>query len=212
MAWGPLERAQYLEITTFLSSYLLSSQGDRMGMANSVEGRFPFLDHRVVEFCCRLPSRMKLRVLRDKHVLREVARPLVPAEILRRAKRPYRAPIQKSFLNRSCRDYVLDLVSPPALRAAALFNPDAVRHLMRKAEQADRLGETDSMALVGILSAQLLHSQFVGTLRRAAPVGPREDCRVVDRRGSMPASAADGGRATLRAGAHPTAESAGGGL
>jgi asparagine synthase (glutamine-hydrolysing) len=49
--WRPLAQAQYLEATIFLPEYLLSSQGDRVGMAHSVEGRFPFLDHRVVEFC-----------------------------------------------------------------------------------------------------------------------------------------------------------------
>jgi asparagine synthase (glutamine-hydrolysing) len=48
MTWDPLSRAQYTEISVFLSNYLLSSQGDRMAMAHAVEGRFPFLDHRVV--------------------------------------------------------------------------------------------------------------------------------------------------------------------
>ena len=62
-SWGALERDQYLEITLFLSQYLLSSQGDRMAMAHSVEGRFPFLDHRLVAWCNRLPSRLKLRGL-----------------------------------------------------------------------------------------------------------------------------------------------------
>ncbi len=57
--WDPLARAQYLEIKIFLSQYLLSSQGDRMGMAHSIEGRFPFLDCRVVEFCNRLPARLE---------------------------------------------------------------------------------------------------------------------------------------------------------
>ena len=70
-----------------------------MAMAHSVEGRYPFLDHRVVEFCTRLPSRMKLRVLREKHILREASRDLIPAEVFNRPKRPYRAPIQRSFFN-----------------------------------------------------------------------------------------------------------------
>src|SRR5205085_9191490 len=97
--WGPLERAQYLEITFFRSTYLLSSQGDRMGMANSVEGRFPFLDFRVVEFCANLPSRLKLRVLEEKYLLRRMADGLVPAEIAKRRKRPYRAPIHRAFFH-----------------------------------------------------------------------------------------------------------------
>jgi asparagine synthase (glutamine-hydrolysing) len=86
--WGGLERAQYLEITTFLSQYLLSSQGDRMGMANSIEGRYPFLDYRLVEFCNRLPSRLKLRGLREKHLLRRLAERWLPPEIWQRRKRP----------------------------------------------------------------------------------------------------------------------------
>ena len=68
--WSPLAQAQYLEVATFMSPYLLSSQGDRMMAANSVEGRFPFLDHRVVEFCNRLLPRFKLRGLQEKLVLR----------------------------------------------------------------------------------------------------------------------------------------------
>ena len=54
--WDPLAKAQWLETTIFMSGYLLSSQGDRMAMANSVEGRYPFLDYRVIEFCSRLPA------------------------------------------------------------------------------------------------------------------------------------------------------------
>ena len=51
---------------TLMTGYLLSSQGDRMAMAASVEARYPFLDHRVIEFACRLPPRLKLRGLREK--------------------------------------------------------------------------------------------------------------------------------------------------
>ena len=53
----PLARAQYTEIRIFLTNYLLSSQGDRMAMANAVEGRYPFLDYRVIEVRSPHPSR-----------------------------------------------------------------------------------------------------------------------------------------------------------
>ncbi|MDZ7618960.1 MAG: asparagine synthase (glutamine-hydrolyzing), partial [Patescibacteria group bacterium] len=49
-AWRPFCRAQYVETALLMPGYILSSQGDRMAMAHGVEGRFPFLDHRVVEF------------------------------------------------------------------------------------------------------------------------------------------------------------------
>jgi asparagine synthase (glutamine-hydrolysing) len=86
--WGPLERAQYLEITTFLSGYLLSSQGDRPAMAHSVEGRFPFLDCRLVEFCSRLPAHLKIRGLTEKYLLKECAKQWLPDAIRRRRAIP----------------------------------------------------------------------------------------------------------------------------
>src|SRR5216117_3580438 len=100
-AWSPLARAAYLEITTLLSSYLLSSQGDRMAMAHGVEARVPYLDHRLFEFAAALPARSKLRGLREKHILRrwaaEVAGGIVPPAVARRGKQPYRAPDVPAF-------------------------------------------------------------------------------------------------------------------
>ena len=89
---------QYLEIVTFLSPYLLSSQGDRVAMAHSVEGRYPFLDYRIVEFSERLPSKFKLRALRDKYLVRKSwVAASCPRSIYDRPKKPYRAPIHRSF-------------------------------------------------------------------------------------------------------------------
>jgi len=164
-AWPQLSQAQYLEITTFLSQYLLSSQGDRMGMAHSVEGRFPFLDVRLVEFCNTLPPGIKLHGLEEKYLLRLAAQPWLPETIRRRPKRPYRAPVHRSFFHEDSPQYVRDLLSPKAVRAAGYFRPDAVDRLVRKIEGGAALGETDDMALVGILSTQLVHQQFVQHFR-----------------------------------------------
>jgi len=68
---NPLSQAQWLETTIFMSGYLLSSQGDRMAMANSVEGRYPFLDHRVIEFCAKLNPDYKLDSLYEKKLLKK---------------------------------------------------------------------------------------------------------------------------------------------
>jgi asparagine synthase (glutamine-hydrolysing) len=159
--WSGLSQAQYLEIVTFLSSYLLSSQGDRVAMAHSVEGRYPFLDFRVINFCNRLPDGVKLRGLQEKWLLRQMGKKLLPAEIWRRRKRPYRAPIQRSFLSSKSPDYVGQLLSDESIKASGYFNPAAVAGLSRKASGSARLSEVDEMALVGILSTQLVHHQFV---------------------------------------------------
>ena len=95
--WDPLSRGQWLEMTTLLSGYILASQGDRMLMANSVEGRFPFLDRDVVEFANALPARHKLFGLEERYLLKRAFEDLVPEEIIHRPKQPYRAPDAASF-------------------------------------------------------------------------------------------------------------------
>jgi len=178
-AWDPLQRAQYLEISIFMSQYLLSSQGDRMGMANSVEGRFPFLDHRLVEFCSRLPPALKLRGLTEKYLLKQVAREWLPADICDRPKQPFRAPIHRSFFNSGRLEYVRELLSPGAIASAGLFNPAAVSRLTAKLDSGTPLGETDDMALAGILSSQLVVEQFITRFAMPSPVGPGDDIKVV---------------------------------
>ena len=177
-SWNVLERAQYLEVTTFLSPYLLSSQGDRVAMAHSVEGRFPFLDYRVVEFCGRLPGKFKLPALRDKFLLRKLGRQFLPDEICNRPKKPYRAPIHRSFFNPRMAAYVRELLSERALREAGLFQPDAVTRLVAKVDQGLALGETDDMALAGVISSQLLHHQFLKNFQHARPLSASDDVKV----------------------------------
>jgi asparagine synthase (glutamine-hydrolysing) len=176
--WDALAQAQYLEITVFMSQYLLSSQGDRMGMAHSVEGRFPFLDHRVVEFANRLPPDLKLRRLTEKYLLKQVARQWLPDDIWRRPKRPYRAPIHRSFFHHSTPDYVRELLSPELISRTGLFNPNGVNQLVNKIERGARLSETDDMALAGILSSQLVHLQFVANFKMPPPLSARDDVKV----------------------------------
>jgi asparagine synthase (glutamine-hydrolysing) len=179
--WKPLEQAQFLEISIFLSQYLLSSQGDRPAMAHSVEGRFPFLDYRLVEFCNRLPARLKLNGLTEKYLLRQAAKDWLPSEILARGKRPYRAPIHRSFFNDAHLEYVREILDPVAIRAAGLFNPVAVSQLLAKIEQNRPLGETDDMALVGVISSQLVQQRFVAGFSREASLSDNNDVKVVRR-------------------------------
>ena len=66
-----------------------------------VEGRFPFLDHRVVEFCNTLPASLKIHGLREKPILKRSAQGLLPTQIWRRHKQPYRAPIHPALLGQT---------------------------------------------------------------------------------------------------------------
>ncbi len=180
--WHPLHKAQYLEITIFLSQYLLSSQGDRVSMANSVEGRPPFLDHRLVEFSNQIPPEFKLRGLTEKFLLKRLARQWLPENIWQRPKHPYRAPIHRSFFNPVTEAYVTALLSQEEIDSAGLFKPKAVQQLVEKAQGGVRLSETDDMALVGIISSQLVYNQFVKDYRTRPPLSQVDDLKIYDRR------------------------------
>jgi asparagine synthase (glutamine-hydrolysing) len=179
--WSYLAQDQYIEVRTLLSGYLLSSQGDRMLMANSVEGRFPFLDRHVVEFANALPAAYKLRGLAEKYVLKRASADVVPAAILDRKKQPYRAPDALSFVGDGAPAYVAELLSEKALADAGVFDAKVASQLYAKCRSrgdAGQFSNTDNMALVGVLSTQLLHHHFVapGSLER----GPSVPLRVHD--------------------------------
>jgi asparagine synthase (glutamine-hydrolysing) len=159
-SWTPLAQDQYLEKRTLLAGYLLSSQGDRMLMAHSVEGRFPFLDSNVIALADSLPDSYKLRVLDEKHVLKRAATEVVPAEILARKKQPYRAPDAAALIDAP---YLDDLLSEKEVRNAGVFQAEPVAQLLRKcrARGTGAFSNADNMALVGILSTQLLHHQLI---------------------------------------------------
>lgn len=161
-SWHPFHRAQYLEAKTLMASYLLSSQGDRMLMANSVEGRFPFLDHRLIEFANTLDPRHKMRGLVEKSLLKRAMEPYLPEFTVRRHKQPYRAPdVAAFFQDGQPHPVVLDALSPESVRAAGYFDPDRVTRLVRKAASGRAVGAKDNMAFVGVLSTQLWHRTFV---------------------------------------------------
>lgn len=162
--WEPLAQDQHIEIRTLLAGYLMSSQGDRMLLGNAVEGRFPFLDPDVIALADTLPTAYKLKGLDEKHVLKKAAQGLVPEEILQRKKQPYRAPDALSFVASDAPDYIQEALSEPALRAANIFDARAASQLFQKCRARPHAGQfsnADNMALVGVLSTQLLHQQFI---------------------------------------------------
>lgn len=163
--WGTFSRAQYLESAFLLPNYLLSSQGDRVAMAHSVEGRYPFLDHRVVQLSSKLPPRLKMKVLNEKYLLKQVFGGMVPASVRNRPKQPYRAPDAISFFDsatgKARHAYVEELLSSDCIRAYGVFDPEPVQKLVAKAKAGRATGFVDNAALVGILSTQVLIDQFI---------------------------------------------------
>ena len=173
-------RAQYVESKLLLANYLLSSQGDRVGMAHSVEGRFPFLDHRVVEFAARIPVRLKMKGLNEKYLLKKAMRDLLPPEIIDRKKQPYMAPDILSFFGAATPSYVEHLLAPESLKKSGLFNADMVTNLVEKCRVKARQGFRENMALVGVLSTQCLYDQFIENWREHCPETLPNTRRIID--------------------------------
>ena len=176
-SWSGLARDQYVEAKSLLAGYLLSSQGDRVAMASSIEGRVPYLDHRVIEFANRLPASFKIRGMTEKYILRRALSDLLPQEILQRTKQPYRAPDSQSFFfDGQPLDYVAELMGADSIRAAGYFDPASVGRLVEKCRQGRATGFADNQAFVGILSTMLVH--------RGLDDGPRRDAGVTWQRSS----------------------------
>lgn len=158
--WHPLSQSQYLETAYLLPGYILSSQGDRVSMANAVEGRFPFLDHRVMEFAARIPPALKLKGLREKHILRESMSYLLPPAIVKRHKQPYLAPEARAFFGPHGPTAVLTHIEASRIAEAGYFEPRLVTQLVDKCKRSPSVGFRDNMALVGVLSTQVWSERF----------------------------------------------------
>jgi asparagine synthase (glutamine-hydrolysing) len=158
--WDTVTKSQFLESVIFLSNYLLSSQGDRVAMAHSVELRVPYLDHRVIELLGKVNSELKINGLNEKYLLKQVFNNRLPSIILKRWKNPYRAPINKALLSNGL-SLVKDYCSEDALKRTGIFDPIKVLKLINKLEKLDKAGEFDEMALVGIISTQIIYKNFI---------------------------------------------------
>jgi asparagine synthase (glutamine-hydrolysing) len=159
--YNRLNKSQWLETVIFMSGYLLSSQGDRVSMANSVEGRYPFLDHHVVEFASTLPNDYKMHGLNEKYILKRMMNERLPDSILKRPKQAYRSPIASSFMSSTAKEYTMDLLSESDIRLTGMFSITGVQKLLNKLTNNEVSTEMENMALTGILSSQMLYHQYI---------------------------------------------------
>jgi asparagine synthase (glutamine-hydrolysing) len=154
--WHPFTQLQYYELNVRLPSFVNHTL-DRGSMARSVEARVPFLDHELVEFAARIPPSLKMKGLREKHILREAVANLLPREIADRKKRGLRAPTE-AWLRGPLPAFAAELLSERSLRRKGYFDPAGVQE--RLAEH--RLGRGEwTHDLLGVLSLQLWDEIFV---------------------------------------------------
>lgn len=128
--WDPVNKSLYAVAKSSLPNLVLTTLGDRLEMAGSLEGRPPLLDHRVVDEAASLPVWMKIRGSVEKYALREAMRPYLPTEIYDRKKQYFRAP--PSTLDPASKMFqlVADTLSSPLLAELPFFEPSSVRDFL----------------------------------------------------------------------------------
>ena len=164
-SWHAFNKSQYIEAKILMAKYLLSSQGDRMLMSNAVEGRFPFLDHNVIEFANKLKPSLKMKVLNEKYLLKQSMKQYLPISIVKRSKQPYRAPDIPSFFFDGAPNYVEELLSTSSIESTGYFDDKKVSMLIKKIKAGKATAYKDNMALMAILSTQMWHHLFITDFR-----------------------------------------------
>ncbi len=149
-----LDRLLYADIKTYLHELLMKQ--DQMSMATSIESRVPFLDHKLVEFTCSLPERLKLRGGTTKYILREAMKGVLPEAILSRPKMGFPVPIGAWF--RGAYKSVIDeyVLSERAV-SRKIFNPEFVRDLVKRHQSG---AENHDERLWALVNFEIWQRQF----------------------------------------------------
>ena len=142
-----LEQVLHLQYADWLPNNILWRQ-DRMSMANSIEGRVPFLDDELVEFLATVPARLKVRRLREKYILRHFARGLLPPTAARRKKQPFYIPLDRYVEAPEFKALVDRTLAPDAVAKRGLFRPEAVEGLLKRVQSGDFLYAKQVFALI----------------------------------------------------------------
>jgi asparagine synthase (glutamine-hydrolysing) len=125
-----VNRLGYLDLKLYLQDDLLVKT-DRMSMANSLEIRVPFLDHAFVEYAASIPSSLKLKGLKTKHILKKAMAPYLPSEILTRKKIGFDIPLGV-WIRNELKDFVTDVLSPENLKKHGFFNPSTIEKYLKE--------------------------------------------------------------------------------
>jgi asparagine synthase (glutamine-hydrolysing) len=158
---APSHQRSYLDVKLRLADHLLSDHADRVAFANSVEGRYPFLDPEVVAFARDAPPSAMLRDGEEKHLLKQVGRALLPRELADRQKFSFVAPGSPELL-RHGGDQIADLLSDSRIRRQGYFNPETVARLKaRAARPGYRINQTfEDDPLMVVLTFGILLDRF----------------------------------------------------
>jgi asparagine synthase (glutamine-hydrolysing) len=163
--WHPLNQSLYTAYKVMLPGLLLLAKGDRPLKHASTEGRYPYLDELVVDFCAKIAPKYKLRGWTDKWLLRQLAARVLPAHIARRKKTMFRANLGQSFIGADHPAWVDELLSDQSLRATGYFDPAGIRQAceaQRHLRQRSLARFSLDLGLAAAISTQLWHHIYCG--------------------------------------------------
>lgn len=152
-----LDQLQYTDFMTYLPEDLLVKM-DIATMANSLEARSPFLDHKLIEFVAQIPSHLKLgKRLTSKYILKRALKDFLPAEILNRPKMGFGVPIGKWF-REELKDYMKEILLSSKTLSRNYFKEPKVTQLIN-----DHIsGKKDNgYRLWTLLNLELWHRMFI---------------------------------------------------
>ncbi len=121
-------KRSYVDFKLRLTEHLLIDHEDKMRYANSVEGRYPFLDINILNFAKCLPTRMKLNGYTEKYILKMVGKKYIPEKIANRSKFAFVAPESPEILRRK-KEFFLDILSQETIKRQGFFNADFIERL-----------------------------------------------------------------------------------
>lgn len=143
------------------ATYILTMLGDRMEMAHSIEGRVPFLDHKVVELIVRQPVNLKIRGMIEKYVLREAVKDVITDEVYQRQKHPFLSPPATLNPDDTFHDYVQDMLRGKALASVPFFSQKRVIELLdRMPSMDDGARIANDQILMTLMSICVLQQRF----------------------------------------------------
>ena len=156
-----LHQSLYLWSKTVMAGYILTMLGDRMEMAHSVEGRVPFLDHKLVELIVRQPVNQKIRGMTEKYVLREAVKDLITDEVYRRQKHPFLSPPATLNPDDTFHDYVQEMLRGKTFASLPFFNQKRVIELLDRMPSMEEGARTaNDQILMILVSICVLHERF----------------------------------------------------
>ena len=157
----PLHQSLHLWSKTVMAGYILTMLGDRMEMAHSIEGRVPFLDHKLVELIRSQPVNQKIRGMTEKYVLREAVKDVIIDTVYRRQKHPFLSPPATLSPDETFSTYVQDMLRGPVLRSMPFFDQKQVVELLDKLPGMDVGARTaNDQVLMLLMSMCVLHERF----------------------------------------------------